>query len=165
MGTVRMFRRRNRLTHAQWAVTVAVRAEGLLLRDNVERAGEPGSGGHGATRLKHRVASGHMGRTNPRTTTKGRAIAQDETTPVPGACRDAAAWLPLSSCCIGSGALAMSAPALSVSAFALSVSAGACWQPHRRALAGRGLLAREVSPTGAPRPSCCCAPLGARVKS
>ena len=36
---------------SQWAATVAVRAEGLLLRDNVERAGEPGaSGGHGATR-------------------------------------------------------------------------------------------------------------------
>ena len=30
---------------SQWAATVAVRAEGLLLRDNVERAGEPGSGG------------------------------------------------------------------------------------------------------------------------
>ncbi len=37
--------------------------------------------------------------------------------------------------------------------------------PHRLARAGRGLLVREVSPTGAPRPSCCCAPLGARVKS
>jgi hypothetical protein len=36
---------------SQWAATVAVRAKGLLLRDNVERAaGEPGSGGHGATR-------------------------------------------------------------------------------------------------------------------
>ncbi len=29
---------------SQWAATVAVRAEGLLLRDNVERAFEPGSG-------------------------------------------------------------------------------------------------------------------------
>jgi hypothetical protein len=48
MATARMFRRRNR--DSQWAATVAVRAEGLLLRDNVERAGEPGAGGHGATR-------------------------------------------------------------------------------------------------------------------
>ncbi len=35
---------------SQWAATVSVRAEVLLLRDNVERADEPGSGGHGATR-------------------------------------------------------------------------------------------------------------------
>jgi hypothetical protein len=37
MATARMFRRRNR--DSQWAAIVAVRAEGLLLRDNVERAG------------------------------------------------------------------------------------------------------------------------------
>jgi hypothetical protein len=38
---------------SQWAATVSVRAEGLLLRDNEERAGArepPGSGGHGATK-------------------------------------------------------------------------------------------------------------------
>ena len=42
------------------------------------------------------------------------AIAQNgmRSTPVPGAGRDAAAWWPLSSCCMGSGALAMSALAL-----------------------------------------------------
>jgi hypothetical protein len=34
---------------------------------------------------------------------------------------------------------------------------------YGRARPGRGLLVREVSPTGAPRPSCCCAPLGALV--
>ncbi len=31
-------------------------------------------------------------------------------------------------------------------------------------VAGRGLLVCEVSPTGAPRPSCCCVPLGALLK-
>jgi hypothetical protein len=35
---------------------------------------------------------------------------------------------------------------------------------HLARVAGRGLLVREVSPTGAPRPSCCCAPLGALLK-
>ena len=34
---------------SQWAATVSVRAEGLLLRDNVERACEPRAGGHGAS--------------------------------------------------------------------------------------------------------------------
>ncbi len=32
-----------------WAATVAVRAEGLLLLDDMERAGETRSGGRGAT--------------------------------------------------------------------------------------------------------------------
>ena len=35
----------------------------------------------------------------------------------------------------------------------------------RRAQAGRGLLVRGGSLTGAPGPGCCCAPRGARVKS
>jgi hypothetical protein len=35
---------------------------------------------------------------------------------------------------------------------------------HLALAAGRDLLVREVSPTGAPRPNCCCAPLGALLK-
>jgi hypothetical protein len=71
--------------------------------------------------------------------------------------RDTAAWWPLSSCCQCGGMLAMSAPTLSVSVIVLSLSTGACWTPRRLArVAGRGLLIREVSPTGAPGPSCCC---------
>ncbi len=133
----------------------------MLLRDNVpQRAGEPGSGGHGATTERRRVA-------NPRTTTKGRAIAQNKTRPrnrgLTGSRRPASGPYPQA---ISAPPLSLSAFALSVSAFALSVSAEACWpfSPHLLALAGWGLLVREVSPTGAPRPSCCCAPLGARVK-
>jgi hypothetical protein len=42
------------------------------------------------------------------------------------------------------------------------VSAGA--PRHLARVAGRGLLARGVSPTGVPRPGCCCTPLWARLK-
>ncbi len=81
MASARMFRRRNRLTHSgppQWRYGPA---EGLLLRDNVERVGDRARVGRARCHKRRRVASGRMGRTNPRTTTKGRAIAQDETQP------------------------------------------------------------------------------------
>ncbi len=52
-----------------------------------------------------------------------------------------------------------------MSALALSVSAVRAGSTYRRAQTGRGLLVRGFSPTGAPRPGCCCAPLGARVMS
>ena len=59
----------------------------------------------------------------------------------------------------------MSAPTLSMSVIVLSLSTGACWTPRRLArVAGRGLLVRKVSPTGAPKPNCCCVPLGAMLK-
>jgi hypothetical protein len=104
----------------------------------------------GANRICRRISTAQNG-TRPRNRGQGHA----------------AAWWPLSSCCQGCGTFVMSAPTLSVSAIVLSMSKGACWkspvQPprHLAQVAGRGLLVREVSPTGAPRPSCCCAPLGA----
>jgi hypothetical protein len=92
---------------SQWAATVAVRAEGLLfvLRDNVERAGEPGSGGHGATRDAGWLAGAWDEPTHEQPQ-RGELSPKTRHDPVTGV-RDAAAWWPLSSCCIGSGALAL----------------------------------------------------------
>ncbi len=96
---------------SQWAATVAVRAEGLLLRDSVERVGEPGSGGHGATRDAGGLAGAWDEPTHEQLQ---RGEQSPKTRHDPGiGVRDAAAWWPLSSSCIGSGALAMSTPALS----------------------------------------------------
>ncbi len=84
-----------------------------------------------------------------------------------GRVRDAAAWWPLSSCCQCGGTLDMSAPTLSVSAIVLSLSTGGVLGPSvalRRWRGGASVLVREVSPTGAPGPSCCCVPLRALLK-
>jgi hypothetical protein len=78
--------------------------------------------------------------------------------------RDAAAWWPLSSCCQGSGTLAMSAPALSVSAIVLSVSTGACWNPPSPcAGGGAGLAAgsRGLTDGCTKAELLLCAPVGA----
>jgi hypothetical protein len=78
MATACMFRRRNRLTVG--------RHSGGTGRRAAATEGQRGAGGRarvGRARChkRRKVASGRMGRTNPRTTTKGRAIAQNETRP------------------------------------------------------------------------------------
>ena len=98
---------------SQWAATVAVRAEGLLLRDNVERTGQPGSERHGATRGAGWLAGAWDEPTHeqPQRGEQSPKTGHDPGTGV----RDAAACMavaPILICCIGSGALAMSAPTL-----------------------------------------------------
>jgi hypothetical protein len=96
---------------------------------------------------------------------KGGLSPVTEYAPGTGGRDSAAAFRPLSSCCLGSWALYMSYPTLSVSAIVLSLSTGACWSPPSPCAGGwAGLaLVHGVSPTGVPGPSCCCrcAPGGA----
>jgi hypothetical protein len=131
----------------------------------VERAGEPGSGGHGATGDRRRVASGRVGQSNPRTTTKGRAIAQSKTRPRYRGQGHGGLVAPILMLHKQRDAHYERPCALCERLRALC-ERGCVLAPPSPCAGGAGLAShREVSPTGAPRPSCCCAPLGARVKS
>jgi hypothetical protein len=107
---------------SQRAATVAVRAEGLLLSFNVHgaggRASHAGSGGHatyGAMHKRRRVAlAGAWDEPTHEQPQRGEQSPKTGHDPGTGV-RDAAACMavaPILICCIGSGALAMSAPTL-----------------------------------------------------